>query len=169
MVGNKQKANHERYLFVPRVLIFLTRGEQILLLKGAPYKKLWANLYNGVGGHVEQGEDVLSAAHRELLEETGLKADDLWLCGMITIDTGSIPGIVIFILRGENPSGKLIESPEGTLEWIGKSKIIELPLVEDLPSLIPIVLSTQQGMPPFFAHYTYDNDGNLTTNFFHSS
>lgn len=35
------------------------------------------------GGHVEQGEEPLAAAHRELLEETGLTVDrlDLWWRG----------------------------------------------------------------------------------------
>ena len=54
----------QRYQAIPRVLIFLrsrnpqTGEEEVLLLKGAPTKRLWANHYNGLGGHVEAEEDV---------------------------------------------------------------------------------------------------------------
>lgn len=51
-----------RYTLIPRTLIFITRDECVLLRQGAPIKPLWANLYKGLGGHVEQGEDVLTAA-----------------------------------------------------------------------------------------------------------
>ena len=101
MPVSDQGLTNDRYTLVPRTLIFMTREDQILLIRGAPHKRLWANQYNGIGGHVERGEDLLSAANRELLEETGLTSVDLWLCGMISIDTGKNPGIGIFIFRGE--------------------------------------------------------------------
>jgi 8-oxo-dGTP diphosphatase len=87
------------------VLIFITRGEQVLLIRGAPTKRLWANLYNGIGGHVERGESLLQAACRELHEETGLTPaglalPGLWLCGILSVDTGTSPGIGVFIFRG---------------------------------------------------------------------
>ena len=167
MPSSDQGINFERYLLVPRTLIFLIKGEKILLLKGGPDKRLWAGLYNGLGGHVERGEDILSAAYRELSEETGLDVNDLWLCGLITIDTGEDIGVGVFVLRGDIPStvadhsDQLPPSPEGSLEWIPINMVNSLPLVEDLPVLLPRVLGVQRGEAPFSAHYLYDTENRL--------
>jgi 8-oxo-dGTP diphosphatase len=156
-----QGVDPKRYTLIPRVLVFLTRGEEVLLLKGAPTKRIWANLYNGIGGHIERGEDVLSAARREMREETSLSITDLRLCGVVTVDTGQNPGIGIFILRGYCPEGELATSHEGTPEWVPISRIKELPLVEDLYTLLPRVLEAKASEPPFSAHFYYDKDDRL--------
>jgi len=159
-----------RYTIIPRTLIFLTRENHILLLKGAANKHLWANFYNGIGGHVERGEDVLSAARRELAEETGITSKDLSLCGVITIDTGQETGICIYVFRGECSHDIDLQilqpiSEEGTPEWIPISEITKYPLVEDLPTIIPKILSAEPGSPPFSAHYNYSPDGKLNISF----
>ena len=154
-----------RYSLIPRTLIFLTSGEYVLLLKGAPHKRLWAGQYNGIGGHVERGENVISAARRELREEAGLTIDDLRLCGIITIDAAPDMGICLYVLRGECMRQEAIASQEGTPEWVHQQNLYRLPLVEDLHQMLPRLLSMQPGDPPFSAHYWYDSDTTLHTAF----
>jgi 8-oxo-dGTP diphosphatase len=156
MPQSDQGVTHDRYTIIPRTAIFLRRENSYLLLKGAPTKRLWANKYNGLGGHVERGEDVLSAAQRELLEETGLHAD-LWLCGTLIVDAGEM-GIGLFIFSGECREGAPRPSEEGTAEWVPFEKIAELPVVEDLPVLLARIHAMKRGDVPFSARSYYQDD-----------
>jgi len=161
MGKDEQGVNFERYIVIPRTLVFLTRGDQVLLLKAAPHKRLWPGRYNGLGGHVEQGEDVLSAAKREVVEETGLEPDDMWFCGTIFVDTGASPGVGVFVFRGESLKGEAVDSIEGNLEWVTPADLSTLNTVEDLPILLPKVLDMKRGDPPFSAVYRYDENDRL--------
>jgi len=162
-----QKLLDDRYQAVPRTLCFVTRGEDVLLLRGAPDKRIWPNQYNGVGGHVEANEDVHTAARREIQEETGLQVQDLRLRGVINIpvDARGNTGILLFVFTATAATRDVRQSEEGALEWVARDRLAEMDLVEDLPILLPRVLEMEADEPPFFAHYDYDEQDQLVVAF----
>lgn len=159
------QVSHSRYRVIPRVLCFVTHGNSVLLLKGAPTKRLWANKYNGVGGHVERGEDVHTAAAREIHEETGLLAGDVRLRGVINIDAGGDVGIMLFVFTAQSTSTQVTPSEEGALEWVPMDCLPTPDLVPDLAVLIPRLALMRDDDAPFFAHYAYNDDDELVITF----
>ncbi len=157
-----------RYTAVPRTLSFVTNGPDVLLLKGAPTKRIWANRYNGVGGHVEADEDIYSSALREIREETGLEVTDVRLRGIVNVDVGAETGIILLVFTAAAADRAVRPSTEGTLEWVRQDRIRELDLVQDLPELVPRVLAMGPCDAPFFARYHYDKQDKLVITFANS-
>jgi 8-oxo-dGTP diphosphatase len=145
-----------RYAVIPRVLVFCFSQGDVLLLKGAPDKRIWANRYNGVGGHVEAGEDVYTAARRETYEETGLQVEALCFEGLINIDIGSETGIMLAVFSARSAQRETTASQEGTLQWVPRERLGEYDLVEDIPVLLERIARRGEGDGPFFARYWYD-------------
>jgi len=161
-----QRLQPGRYQVVPRTLCFLLNGDQILLLRLALERSPWGGKYNGVGGHIERGEDPTSAAKREILEETGHTPDPLRLAGTVMIDTGINPGIALYVFVGEvQERTPPLPNIEGTLHWIQLPEVYNLDLIEDLPQLLPKSLEAYEANNPFSASYSYDRENSLHIHF----
>lgn len=157
--------SRHRYQIIPRVLCFVRHGDDLLLIKGAPTKRIWANKYNGLGGHVEPGESPTAAARRELREEAGLEVGDLRLRGVVVIQADDPVGIGLYVYTAWAATRAVIASIEGQLEWVPVDALANRDLVEDLATLIPRVLGLTNDSPPFSALYTYDAAGRLIIRF----
>lgn len=101
--------------------------------------------YNGLGGKLDTGEDVVSCMCREIREEAGIECETLVLRGTI-----SWPGFgkkgedwFGFIFRIDRWSGETrTENAEGTLAWVDVDRVSELPLWEGDRHFLPLVFGT---------------------------
>lgn len=159
-------AGGDRYQLVPRTLCFIFHQEELLLLRGATGKRLWAGLYNGIGGHVQPGEDVATSAQREIWEETGLDVEQLRLAGVVTIDVSPEKGVGLYVFSAQAQCRAATPSSEGRLFWFPVDALPpEEEMVSDLPSLLHKVIFGSVLDPPFVAHFSYDDQDNLVIHF----
>jgi 8-oxo-dGTP diphosphatase len=100
--------------------------------------------YNGLGGKLEPGEDVVACLRREIREESGLECEELTLRGTV-----SWPGFgkqgedwFGFVFRVDRSSGTpRADNPEGDLEWVEIERVLQLPLWEGDRHFLPLVFA----------------------------
>jgi 8-oxo-dGTP diphosphatase len=98
--------------------------------------------YNGLGGKLDPGEDVVAGMRREVREESNLECESLVLRGTI-----SWPGFgkggedwFGFLFRIDRFTGQPAEgNAEGSLEWVEVERILQLPLWEGDRHFLPLV------------------------------
>ena len=101
------------------ILVYNKEKNKILMCKREkePYK----GKYNLVGGKVELEEDELSAAYRELQEETGITRNDIKLVHLMNFDY-KLDDIELEVFVGRlNKEVDLVEEVN-KLYWIDKSE-----------------------------------------------
>lgn len=164
MGANEQGADATagRWLTIPRTLCFVTYGDELLLMKRGPHRRVFPNRYNGVGGHIERDEDPYTGAIREIKEETGLDVRDVRLRGIHNIDAGGDSGIMIFVFTAEALSQQVVDAgDEGALHWVRRDDLMTLDLVEDLPFVLPRLWDET----PYFAHVSYNDRDEIQIRF----
>lgn len=160
-----QRVDPGRYQVIPRALIFAVREGRVLLQRIPPGRGAWAGRWNGVGGHLTQGESPEQAARREFSEETGLTLEAVRFAGLLLVDVGSSPGIGILVFVGEAGEGDPRAGREGELAWFAPEAAEPTETVNDLPSLLPRTLAVLEGAAPFTALKTFGPDGSGSVRF----
>ena len=84
----------------------------------------------GIGGHFEADESPEECLLREAREETGLTLTEYKQRGIITFMSDKWQTEYMFLYTASAYEGEIGECNEGTLEWIDKEKVYELPLWE---------------------------------------
>lgn len=84
----------------------------------------------GIGGHFEADESPEECLLREVLEETGLHLTQYSLRGIVTFISDKWDTEYMFLYTADAYSGELTGCDEGTLEWIAKEAVYDLPLWE---------------------------------------
>jgi 8-oxo-dGTP diphosphatase len=118
-----------------RTLVFVFHGEDLLLIfrQQPPDAGRW----NAIGGKINRGEDPLDAAQRELKEEAGIEPT-LVFRGVATVIVRSTgEHWSIFLFSAQVGDRAVVPSPEGALRWASPAEIAELPVLPDLPLLLP--------------------------------
>jgi len=134
-------------------LAFVRRGESVLLLRHPETGRRFPGQWNGVGGHVEPGEDVRAAARREIREEAGLDVPDLRLRAVIHESGLMGEAWCVFVFAGETPSRALRPAPGHEVAWHDLAAVGSLPLVHDVAVLLPHVFASGD---PIFVTESYD-------------
>jgi 8-oxo-dGTP diphosphatase len=114
--------------------------------------------YNGLGGKLESGEEIVTGMRREIREEAGIECEELTLRGTI-----SWPGFgkhgedwfgFVFVIS--RWSGTLLrENPEGTLVWVPREQVLELNLWEGDRLFYPLIFDPQ--ISSFHGVMPYEN------------
>jgi len=142
----------------PVTLAFVRHGEELLLLRHPPTSRRFGGQWNGVGGHVEPGEDVRAAARRELREEAGLDVPELRLRAVIHEAGLMGEGWLVFVFAGESATRALHPAPGHEVAWHPLATLPR-PLVHDVELLLPHAFGAGD---PVFLTESYDGGDRRT-------
>jgi 8-oxo-dGTP diphosphatase len=128
-----------------RTVVVLFHDDQLLLLRRAPWKKLFPNRWTGLGGKVEPHElaDPTAAALRELFEETDLRPEEVSSFRprrallMHKPDEGLL---CLLYFTGQTASHRVPACNEGTLAWVAPPELASLDVIDNSAAVLPLLV-----------------------------
>ena len=155
---DKQITNRPNtFTVIPRVLAFIEKDDEVLLIERAKKEAFAYKKLNGIGGHIEKGEDPLTAIRREVKEESGLDISDFILNVVIFIDVESNEGVCVFVYSAQYTGGEIHSSKEGSLTWEKKSTLQKMRIVKDVPLILQVIDESKKDGEVKYLQYQYTN------------
>jgi len=104
-------------------------GQTLMIHRVKKANDMHKGKWNGLGGKLEPGETPEECALREIAEESGLRVNNLNLKGLLTFPAfANEEDWYAFVFVADEFEGELIDSPEGILQWIDNSELMNLDL-----------------------------------------
>ena len=152
-------------LFVVLVGIFNETHEKIALIKrnNKPYQGLWSL----VGGKIKDGEDLISAAKREVLEETGVELTNIQFHGVLEEflyyeRSAKLDVFHIFVVSGETNERAFNCSEEGIVKWFHLNTLDDVSIIpSDKLMITKMILNSSNTLK--FAKAVLQDVGNDVT------
>ncbi len=143
----------------------LRRDNKYLLLKRSPLKKVAPNFLHIPGGKIDSDEDPMTAAQRELYEETGPKAQNIKIEAVVTevhpISSDKYQNTwLVYYFSGEYESGDLKDTEEGELLWLELNEIDKEKMFPSVKEIVEKMFDRQIGT--IFARFVYDQNQEIT-------
>lgn len=109
---------------------YIIHNNAVLMHKRAETKKKFPGFWIGPGGYVDQGEDVLTAAIREVKEETGVTVAPTDVSLKVLAFHHHLDREEVwmeYLFRAEIPeSQQVISTEEGSYAWIPIDEVMQL-------------------------------------------
>ena len=141
------------------MLAFISRGDEVLLIHRNKKNAFAYKKWNGIGGHIEKGEDPLTAIRREVKEETGFLIEKFDLNAVVFISQKIDVGIMLFVFSSNFDNDNIISSAEGEVKWIKMNEISLYDTVEDISYLLDVISNSKENNKVLILNYEYSDDG----------
>jgi 8-oxo-dGTP diphosphatase len=129
-------------------------GNTLMVYRNKKANDIHEGKWNGLGGKFEAGETPEECVIREVLEESGLSVQNPRLRGLLMFPKFKGNDWYVFVFTATEFTGELIDSPEGSLDWIPDEKILDLNLWESDHIFMPWI----QAGKFFSAKFDYEGD-----------
>lgn len=137
-------------------LCYIEKHEKYLMLHRTKKEKdVNAGKWIGVGGKLEEGENLSQCLVREIKEETGLSAEKYRFRGIVVFHFNEDAPLYMYLYTCHAFSGELQECKEGELKWIEKKDLFQLNLWEGDKIFLPLI---QEERPLFYLTLHYNDD-----------
>lgn len=141
-----------------KILTLCIIHQHPMVLLGMKKRGFGAGRWNGFGGKVNEGEEIIEAARRELLEEARIIVDKVEHVGILDFfwkDKSEVLEVNIF--KANDFKGEPVESEEMKPEWF---HIDEIPFMEMWPDdkyWFPLFLKDRK----FIGRFLFDDSDNI--------